>query len=229
MAPSSNKVYNVAVCIFNDADLLDFTGPLEMLSHAYYNNERAAHNRTFEITQIASTPTVFVGGLVTITPNMSFEEASRKIEDFDVLVVPGGPPNLLNEMATSGSPELLFIKAFNALGQKGKDERIILSVCTGALLVGASGALKGLKATTHHRGLSLLKDIDGSIDVVSHKVNEGVGRYVDGGRNEQGVRMVTAAGVSCGLDASLYIIELRAGREAAEMAARIAEYDWKRA
>ena len=200
-----------------------------MLSHAYYNNERAAHNRIFEITQIASTPTVFVGGMVTITPNISFKEASRKIEDYDVLVVPGGPPDLLNKMATSGSPEIQFIKAFNALGAKGKDERIILSVCTGALLVGASGALKGLKATTHHRALDLLKEIDGSVDVISHKVKEGVGRYVDGGRNEQGVRMVTAGGISCGLDASLYITELKAGREAAEMGARIAEYDWKRA
>ena len=229
MASPPNKVYKAAVCLFTGADILDFAGPIEMLSHAFYNNERAAHNGVFQITQVASTPTILAGGLLTITPNMTFAEATTKIEEFDLLVVPGGPPNLLQQLATSESPEVQFIKAFNALGQKGKDDRLILSVCTGALLVGSTGALKGLKATTHHRALDMLRQIDGSIDVVSHKGNDGVGRYVDGGQNEHGVRMVTAGGVSCGLDASLYVAELKAGKEPAEMAARISEYEWKRA
>lgn len=229
MASPPNKVYKTAVILFSGADILDFAGPIEILTHVYYNNERAAHNLAFQITQIASTETVLTGGLMTITPNTTFTEALRKIEDFDIVVVPGGHPALLSEMAKSNGPEIQFIKAFNALGQNGGKERLILSVCTGALLVGASGTLSGLKATTHHRGLNLLRQIDGSIDVVDRKENEGVGRYVDGGRNRSGVRMVTAGGVTCGLDASLFVAELKAGRDAAEMAARMVEYEWKRA
>ncbi|KAL6715827.1 hypothetical protein ACLMJK_006788 [Lecanora helva] len=229
MAPPPNKVYQVAVCLFSGADILDFAGPLEILSHTFYNNERAVHNQAFQITQIASTETILAGGLLTITPNTTFAEASKKIEDFDLLVVPGGAPALLQRMATSAGPEIQFIKAFNSLGQKGGKERTILSICTGALLVGAAGALKNLKATTHHRALEILGQIDGSIDVVSHRQNGSVGRYVDGGRNENGVRIVTAGGVSCGLDATLYIAEITAGREAAEMAARMTEYQWQRA
>ncbi len=229
MASPPNKQIQVAVCLFSGADILDFTGPIENLSHVYYNGERSVHQQAFHITQIASTETILAGGVLTVTPNMTFTEASKKIDDFDILVVPGGMPDLLYGMATSGNPEVQFIKDFNALGQKGGKERIILSVCTGALLVGATGALKGLKATTHHMALDLLRQLDGSIDVVSHRGNEGVGRYVDGGLNENGLRMVTAGGVTCGLDASLYVAELKAGREYAESAARMNEYEWNRA
>ena len=223
------KSYQVALCLFTGADLLDFTGPVEILSHVFYDGQRGDGEQAFEITQVASTPTILVGGLITVTPNITFEEASKRIEDFDILVVPGGMLDLLRDMATSDGPELSFIRTFNALGQKGEKERMIFSVCTGALLVAGSGALKGLKATTHQTGLELLGQIDPTIDIVSRQKDNGVGRYVDGGRNKNGVRIVTAGGVTCGLDASLYVAELRAGREAAELAARITEYEWRRA
>ena len=229
MTTRPKKPHQVALCLFTGADLLDFTGPIEILSHVFYDGQRGDNQQAFEITQVASTPTILAGGLITITPNINFEAASKRIEDFDMLIVPGGMPDLLTHMATGGGPEVSFVKSFNALGQKGAKERIILSVCTGALLVAGSGALKGQKATTHQMGLDLLGRIDPTIDIVSHQKDKGVGRYVDGGRNENGVRMVTAGGVTCGLDASLYVAELRAGREAAELAARITEYEWKRA
>ena len=230
MASSADKVYQVGVCLFNGADILDFLGPIEILSHALYESERTGQRGkcAFEITQIATTDTIIAGDLITITPNVTYADASKMIEKFDILVVPGGPPPLIMEMAKPG-PEVSFIKAFNALGLKEGEERIILSVCTGALLVGASGALNGLKATTHHMALDLLKQIDGSIDVLSRDQIDGNGRYVDSGRNAKGVRVVTAGGVTCGLDASLYVAELKAGRKAAEMSALITEYDLKRA
>ena len=228
MGSSPNQVYKTAVVLFSGADILDFAGPIEILSHVYYNGERADHNLAFQITQIASTETVLTGGVMKITPNMTFTEGLQKLEDFDIVVVPGGHPKRLSDMAASNGPEIQFIRAFNALGQKGGKDRLILSVCTGALLVGASGALGGLKATTHHMGLNLLKKIDGTIDVVDRKEDEGVGRYVDGGRSKSGVQMVSAGGVTCGLDASLFVAETKAGRAAAEMAARMVEYEWNR-
>ena len=228
MTTSTNKVYKAAICLFNGADILDFTIPIEIFGKLFYNNTRSAENQAFHITQVASTEPILAGEVVTITPNTTFAEAIKKIEDFDVLVVPGGNPVLLNRMGTSSGPEADFIKAFNALGDKGGKERIILSICTGALLVAGTGAMKGLRVTTHHKALDLLRKIDGSIDVVSHSENGGVGRYVDGGRTESGVRMVSAGGITCGLDASLFVGELTAGREAAEMAARMTEYTWNR-
>ena len=52
---------------------------------------------------------------------------------------------------------------------------------------------------------------------------------MDGGINKQGKRVLTGGGVSCGLDAALYLAEMKVGREAAEFVARMTELEWKRA
>ena len=123
-----------------------------------------------------------------------------------------------------------MIKAFNDTSSSGADEKIILSICTGALFLGASGILRGLQATTHHLFLDGLRDTDKSIEVLSPVTAEGKpSRYVDGGVNRQGKRVVTAGGVSCGLDASLYVAELKAGREGADFTAKLMEYTRTRA
>lgn len=133
------------------------------------------------------------------------------------------------ELTKEGGAEVEFVRAFDELpARESGKERIILSVCTGALLVAGTGALRGMKATTHHNSLDLIKEIDGSIEVMRSKDEGGVGRYVDGGRNGNGTRVVTAGGVTCGIDASLFVVELTVGREAADLTASHMEYDWKR-
>lgn len=155
-----------------------------------------------------------------------------------MLVVPGGHPDVINALIKEGTWEgLEFIRKFAALPAREDDERIVLSVCTGALFLAAGGILAGLKATTHHMALEAMKQIDGSIEVQSsvEAIGEGEGkgrnkrRYVDGGRCKKGgARVVTAGGVTCGMDAALYIGQLKAGRAAAEVVARINEHDWAR-
>lgn len=77
--------------------------------------------------------------------------------------------------------------------------------------------------------LDLLRSQDKSIEVVSSVSSEGKpSRYVDGGMNKQGKRVVTAGGVTCGLDGALYVAELKAGREPAEMTAGILEHNWQK-
>lgn len=53
-------------------------------------------------------------------------------------------------------------------------------------------------------------------------------RYVDGGVNTRGKRVVTAGGVTCGLDGAFYIAELKAGTQAAEFVAQMTEHEWKK-
>lgn len=77
--------------------------------------------------------------------------------------------------------------------------------------------------------LGLLRETDPSIEVLSSVTEkEKPRRYVDGGLNRQGKRVVTAGGITCGLDAALYIGEMKAGRQAAEFNARMSEHEWKR-
>jgi len=80
----------------------------------------------------------------------------------------------------------------------------------------------------HHLVLDMLKQIDMSDDVV-RLGDGGEGRCVDGGKNEKRAGVVPAGGITNGLDASPYVVELKAGRQAAEFAAAMAEYEWKRA
>lgn len=169
---------------------------------------------------------------MTVTVDLTFPEASAKIDQFDVLVVPGAMPSVVEKLVRENSAEAQFVKAFNSRPRQaernGGDERVILSVCTGALLLAATGVLKDLKATTHHMALDILKQMDETVQVVS-TVGEGkVGRYVDGGLNGEGIRVVTAGGVTCGLDAALFVVELKVGRAAAEREAEIEEHQWKR-
>ena len=210
---------------------MDYTGPTEIFSQMSYNQDLRAPKRVFKVNFIASTPTIRSDNCMTIVPDMTIEEATKRIGDFDVLVVPGGNPERMVRLAWNTNPVKDFIKAFNSAAQAKRgesEERIILSVCTGALLLAGAGVLKRLQATTHHRSLDRLGQIDGSVDVLKSTGVGSVGRYVDGGRNEQGVRVVTAGGVTCGLDASLYVSELKAGREAAERVAKMVDYEWKR-
>jgi len=124
--------------------------------------------------------------------------------------------------------ELEVIKAFFRLGAPGGGglERIMLSICTGAFLLGAAGVLRGLKVTTHHRALDVLEgicnrddDADGKTEVV------GGHRFIDAGMVKDGLRIVTAGGVSSGLDAALHVVELVKDRDTADYVSSIIEYE----
>jgi putative intracellular protease/amidase len=123
------------------------------------------------------------------------------VTEADVLVVPGGPGarrNLDNEAL------LDWIRRIDAT------TRWTTSVCTGSLLLGAAGLLKGLEATTHWSATDVLESYGA--------------RYVPRRVVEQG-RVVTAAGVSAGIDMALRLAELIAGRVAAEAFQLMIEYD----
>ena len=160
---------------------------------------------------IDSTPTATAGQCLKIQPEMTVEHALTKINEFDILVVPGGNPSVLLDMIQRNTEEMQFIKAFNNSSTGRDGDKTILSVCTGALLVGAAGVLSGLKATTHHMALNYLIDLDSSIEIVSSVTSEGnPNRYVDGGINKQGKKVITAGYVFQGRGISVSI-ELSCG------------------
>jgi len=88
------------------------------------------------------------------------------------------------------------------------------SVCTGAFLLGAVGLLDGHNTTTHWSALDEL-----ARDFPQTRVQREV-RWVDEGP------LVTAAGISAGIDMSLHLVERLSGRELAEHVAHYMEYRW---
>jgi transcriptional regulator GlxA family with amidase domain len=93
-----------------------------------------------------------------------------------------------------------------------KHSRFTTSVCTGGLVLAAAGLLTGLTATTHWRVQELFNSL--GADYVPQRVVEHLPQ-----------RLITAAGVSSGIDMALRLVELLAGREAAEASQLMIEYD----
>ena len=133
---------------------------------------------------------------------LSATAALADVGSADVLVVPGGPGargNLGNEVL------LDWIRRIDAT------TRWTTSVCTGSLLLGAAGLLKGREATTHWSAVDILE---------SYGATYTARRVV-----EQPGGLITSAGVSSGIDMALRLAELTAGRVAAEAFQLAIEYD----
>jgi len=117
-----------------------------------------------------------------------------------------------------------LIKAFASLPKKADGStRVLLSVCTGSLFLAEAGVLVGLTATTHPRHYGKLRELT---DGKGTKVLEE--RFVVNKVDEKkGLKIVTAGGVSAGLDASLWLIGDVAGRESLERAAEAVQHAFR--
>ena len=230
---SNNKpIYRVAVLLFPNADILDYAGPIEALSHANWNRDRAAPERIFEIhTAGRATDVPVPTGDVNlkIQPSILIEELLETLPSYHVLVVPGGSPAVMQKVADQADGlELRVVREFAELGPPPDGtglERVLLSVCTGAFLLGKVGVLAGLTVTTHHMFLDRLEEICNK-DNTGKKTEVVSGRrFVDAGLARDGLRIVTAGGVSSGLDAALHVIELVSDSATADYGAKIMEYE----
>src|SRR6516165_2398444 len=165
--------------LFEGLDQIDLTGPFEVLSRI--------PNSTYRIYAKTAGAVRDVRGL-RLTPDATLAEAPP----LDVLHVPGG----FGQEALMEDPEVL-----GWIRQQAGGASSIFSVCTGALLCGAAGLLKGRRATTHWASFNLLPFF-GAIPV-----NERV--VVDGS-------YVFAAGVTAGIDGALRLAAELRGNDAAQ-------------
>jgi cyclohexyl-isocyanide hydratase len=160
-------------------DQIDFTGPFEVLSRI--------PDSTVHVIGKTTSPIRDIQGLI-LTPEVAIAEAPS----LDVLLVPGG----YGQMDLMEDEEVLSL-----IRQQVESGRLMLSVCTGALLCGAAGILRGRMATTHWSAWDLLSYY-GAMPTRSRVV-------VDG-------NLVSAAGVTAGLDGALVVASLLRGDSAAE-------------
>jgi cyclohexyl-isocyanide hydratase len=170
---------NIGSLLFEGIDQIDLTGPFEVLSRI--------PNATYRIYGKTAAPVRDVKGL-RLTPDATLADAPP----LDVLHVPGG----FGQEALMDDTEVLAWIRQQAAGACS-----IFSVCTGALLCGAAGLLKGRRATTHWSSFHLLS-LFGAIPV-----NERV--VVDGA-------WVFAAGVTAGIDGALRLAAELRGDAAAQ-------------
>jgi transcriptional regulator GlxA family with amidase domain len=155
----------------------------------------AGRHRFFKVYTVGlSKEAVRTQGSVLVQPEFTLEDCPKS----DVIVVPGG-----NMDPVTGNREVLDWVKRHAV-----DAEVVLSVCTGSFLLAEAGLLDGLEATTHHFGWDELARQYPRVRVVRSE------RFVDNGK------IVTAGGVSAGIDGALHVVERLHGREAAEWTAR---------
>lgn len=191
---------NIGIFLFNDIELLDFAGPYEVFSVATELQDNPLFN-VFTITEDGA-GIRSVNGL-RVMPDYDFENHPQ----IDVLVVPGGNGTKI---------EMTKDTVLQWLKEQYTHSQITMSVCSGTRLLGKIGLLDNLKITTHHEVIADMKLI-----VPSAMIEENV-KFVDNGK------ILTSAGISAGIELSLYVVAKLFGKEVANKAAVYMEYgDWK--
>ena len=215
---------NVLIPLFDQCNTLDVNGPLEILGNAALRE--GAPNAPFNITITAATPVTRAYEFVSIPRDVDFKSATQMIEngEVDVLVMPGGGPDAVGKVLGNGGDGLLDLLTAYLKSQSEKEDRWLISICTGALLVGKVGGFVGLTATTHWASLGTLVKIcnaqGGPPTTVVRK------RWVDGGVDANGIRVVSSGGISCGLDCMLWFVKEVLGIQSTVDVASMMDYEW---
>ncbi|MGN8150824.1 DJ-1/PfpI family protein [Agrobacterium sp. 22094] len=179
--------YRFGFLVFPNIQQLDLTGPYEVFASA---QDSAVH-----LVWKDKSPVRSVTG-ISFTPDVDFDDSPQ----FDVLCIPGGG----GVNALLGDEEVLeFIRS------QAKGARFITSVCTGSLVLGAAGLLKGKRAATHWNAMDFLPHF-GATPVHERVVKDG--------------NLITAGGVTSGIDFGLSLLAELMGREEAEIVQLSLEY-----
>ncbi len=189
----------VAIVVYEGVYQLDFAGPMEVFTDAGLDEDAPL----FEVFTVADVP----GPLRThtglqIIPTYTTESCPHP----DILVIPGGNSNLPEE-----NPALA-----EWLKRMVPTVDYVMTVCTGAIILGKLGLLEGLEVTTWHGALDRLQAC-----APTARVCPGV-RYTDNGR------LLTTAGISAGIDGALHLVSRLHGRDVARRTAEYMDYEyWK--
>ena len=189
---------NIAIFIFDDVEVLDFAGPFEVFNvTGEVINPAPFNTYTVALTE----EPIKARGKLSINPHWSIDNCPSP----NIILLPGG----------DGRRRLM------------KDERVLswiarhvdnleklLSVCTGAFYIAQSGLLNGLSATTHHGAFPEFKETFPNITLIEDK------RFVENGK------IITAGGISAGIDMSLYVVEQLLGKEKLALTLKEMEWQW---
>jgi transcriptional regulator GlxA family with amidase domain len=190
-------VTRLAVALFEGAEELDWAGPWEVLA-AWSQQWPDDGVEVFTLAR-TSEPVTCAKGL-RVLPDHSWETAP----ELDVLVYPGG---------RGTRPQLQDGEILDWLRGQRDHGALMTSVCTGSLVYAAAGLLHGRPATTYWSQLDYLGELDPTIEVRRDE------RFVDSGE------VVTAAGVSAGIDMALHLVARLHSTERAREVRRYIQYD----
>jgi transcriptional regulator GlxA family with amidase domain len=192
--PSVDSMTTIACLLYPDMTALDAVGPLQVLSGL------ARCDPSFRVLTVSAEQGVVLAsdaGLGLVASH-TYRDAAHP----DVLIVPGG---MRGTLAALADPELTAY-----VSKAGRAARLVASVCTGSLILGACGLLEGRMATTHWVFRHLLSEF-GATPVAQRWVRDG--------------HVVTSAGVSAGIDMAFDLVLELSERATAVRVHQMLEYD----
>lgn len=191
--------WNVGILLFNEVEVLDFAGPFEVFS---ITTDPNSNQKPFSVNTVAQTTDLIrTRNGLKVQPDFDFNNSPH----FDLLIIPGGYG--AEEIEIHNETLIKWIK------NKAQDCQIIASVCTGAFLLAEAGLLNGKSATTHWLDINKFEREYREI-----KVQRGV-KFVDENN------IITAGGISAGINMSFYLLNKLVGEEIAITTAKRMEYD----
>ncbi len=198
----------IAIVLFDDVEVLDFAGPFEVFS---ITGKRKI-GEAYEVFTVAEKDTVAARNQLVITPTYTFTTCPAP----NIFLIPGGGGYHPDGSPFGSRKEMHNPAMLEWIKQQSAAAELVLSVCTGALILAKVGLLDGLEATTHFMAIDSLREVAPQTKVSPEK------RFVDNGK------IVLSAGVSAGIDMSFHVVEKLQGKEVALEAARYMQYDyWK--
>ena len=184
----------IGIVAFDDVEELDFAGPWEVFGMA-----RKLRDQGDRLLLLAEREApIRCAKLMRVLPDLTFAQAPK----LDVLLVPGG---------VGTRREVKNEAMIDFLRRAGAQARWVTSVCTGSLLLHEAGFARGKRVTTHWTFIEQLRD-RGEVTVLENE------RYVVDGS------LVTAAGVSAGIDMALWLTGQIWGEEFARKVQKQIEY-----
>lgn len=201
--PSTGKI-RVAVVLTEGATMIDFAGPWEVFQDVHVDGRGASMDdqHPFELYTVSdNTEAIHTSAGMTVIPDYAFKDAP----DPHVVVIGAQRGN---------SPEMLAW-----LRTQASKAQVVMSVCTGAFKLGRAGLLDGKPATTHHDFHESFAEAFPKVKLVASK------RFV-----QSDPVIITAGGLTSGIDSALHVVERYFGRAVAEKTAVYMEYEssgWK--
>jgi len=201
--PSKEKI-PVAFVISDDAVTIDFAGPWEVFKDVFLpeRGHTLAEQAAFRLYTVSdSREPVTTSGGMRIIPDYTFDDAPAPA----IVVIP----------AQRGRS----VKMMNWIRTLSTQAQLVMSVCTGASVLGDAGILDGKKATTHHLYYDEFHRAFPKVILEKNK------RFV-----QSDAVVFTSGGLSSGIDLALHVVDLYFGHAKAESTAELMEYQgegWK--
>jgi transcriptional regulator GlxA family with amidase domain len=189
----------LGILIFDEVEVLDFCGPFEVFSVANRLMEKPA----LQVMIVAekSRPIGARGGL-SVNPHCRINDCPP----LDILLIPGGQ---------GARTEMHNGVVLDWVKEKAAKAELLLSVCTGSLILAKAGLLDGKEATTHHAAIDLLKENAPKTTVHGGCI------FVESGN------IISSAGISSGIDMSLHVVAKLYGNDLARKTADQMEFPWE--